>query len=63
MNATQTRRTLALRPCRFAYCSLPGANCPATFDRHPLSKLALRWWTLAVYNWCRTNRMLKQPRC
>lgn len=31
------------------------------FARHRLSKLALGWWTLNVYNWCRTNRMLKQP--
>ena len=31
------------------------------FARHPLSKLALGWWTLNVYNWCRTNRMLKAP--
>ena len=31
------------------------------FSRHPLAKLALGWWTLTVYNWCRTNRMLKKP--
>lgn len=31
------------------------------FSRHPTSKLALGWWTLTVYNWCRTHRMLKEP--
>jgi IS1 family transposase len=31
------------------------------FSRHPLAKLALGWWTLTVYNWCRTHRMLKEP--
>jgi len=31
------------------------------FARHPLSKLALGWWTLTVYNWCRTHRMLRTP--
>ncbi len=31
------------------------------FSRHPISKLALGWWTLTVYNWCRTHRMLKAP--
>jgi IS1 family transposase/ribosomal protein L37AE/L43A len=31
------------------------------FSRHPISKQALGWWTLTVYNWCRENRMLKEP--
>ena len=31
------------------------------FARHPLTKYALGRWTTAVYNWCRTNRMLKKP--
>lgn len=31
------------------------------FARHPISKLALGWWTLTVYNWCRSHRMLKVP--
>lgn len=31
------------------------------FARHPISKLALGWWTLTVYNWCRSHRMLKAP--
>lgn len=31
------------------------------FSRHPTTKLALGWWTLTVYNWCRTHRMLKEP--
>jgi len=31
------------------------------FSRHPTAKLALGWWTLTVYNWCRTHRMLKEP--
>lgn len=31
------------------------------FARHPLAKEALGWWTLTVYNWCRTHRMLKEP--
>jgi hypothetical protein len=29
--------------------------------RHPLSKLALGWWTLVVYNWCRPHRLLQAP--
>ena len=31
------------------------------FSRHPTAKLALGWWTLTVYNWCRTHRMLQEP--
>ena len=31
------------------------------FARHPMAKQALGWWTLTVYNWCRTHRMLKEP--
>jgi len=31
------------------------------FSRHPQSKLALGWWTMTVYNWCRTHRMLRTP--
>jgi hypothetical protein len=29
------------------------------FARHSEAKLALGWWTLAVYNWCRPHRMLR----
>lgn len=32
------------------------------FARHKLSKLALGWWTVTVYNWCRTHRMLQSPK-
>lgn len=31
------------------------------FARHRLTKFALGWWTTTVYNWCRENRMLKEP--
>ncbi|UCG23131.1 MAG: IS1 family transposase [Chloroflexota bacterium] len=29
------------------------------FARHSEAKLALGWWTLTVYNWCRPHRMLR----
>lgn len=29
------------------------------FARHERDKLALGWWTLTVYNWCRVHRMLR----
>lgn len=29
------------------------------FSRHSTAKLALGWWTLTVYNWCRAHRMLR----
>lgn len=29
------------------------------FSRHSTAKLALGWWTLTVYNWCRVHRMLR----
>jgi IS1 family transposase/transposase-like protein len=29
------------------------------FARHDTAKLALGWWTLTVYNWCRPHRMLR----
>lgn len=29
------------------------------FSRHVQAKLALGWWTLTVYNWCRAHRMLR----
>jgi IS1 family transposase len=29
------------------------------FSRHTTAKLALGWWTLTVYNWCRVHRMLR----
>ena len=29
------------------------------FARHSAAKLALGWWTLTVYNWCRPHRMLR----
>jgi IS1 family transposase/transposase-like protein len=29
------------------------------FSRHDTAKLALGWWTLTVYNWCRPHRMLR----
>ena len=31
------------------------------FARHSLSKLALGQWTMTVYNWCRGQRMLREP--
>jgi len=39
----------------------PQVRRTLAFSRHPLSKLALSWWSLTVYNWCRTHRMLKEP--
>lgn len=29
------------------------------FSRHSTAKLALGWWTVTVYNWCRVHRMLR----
>jgi hypothetical protein len=29
------------------------------FARHSEAKLALGWWTVTVYNWCRPHRMLR----
>jgi len=29
------------------------------FSRHSEAKLALGWWTVTVYNWCRAHRMLR----
>lgn len=29
------------------------------FSRHSTAKMALGWWTLTVYNWCRAHRMLR----
>jgi IS1 family transposase/transposase-like protein len=29
------------------------------FARHSEARLALGWWTLVVYNWCRPHRMLR----
>jgi IS1 family transposase/transposase-like protein len=29
------------------------------FSRHSTAKLALGWWTVTVYNWCRAHRMLR----
>lgn len=31
------------------------------FARHALNKVALGWWTLTLYNWCRPQRILKRP--
>jgi hypothetical protein len=30
-----------------------------TFPRHSATKLALCWWALTIYNWCRPYRMLR----
>jgi IS1 family transposase/transposase-like protein len=31
------------------------------FARRPDTKLGLGWWGVTVYNWCRSNRALRQP--
>ena len=31
------------------------------FSRRPDAKLALGWWGVTVYNWCRHHRSLRQP--
>src|SRR5574340_561806 len=31
------------------------------FSRRPDTKLALGWWGLTVYNWCRSHRSLRSP--
>ena len=31
------------------------------FSRRPDTKVSLGWWTLTVYNWCRSHRSLKRP--
>jgi hypothetical protein len=31
------------------------------FSRRPDTKLALGWWGVTVYNWCRPHRPLRQP--
>ena len=31
------------------------------FSRRPDAKLALGWWGVTVYNWCRLHRSLRQP--
>jgi IS1 family transposase/transposase-like protein len=31
------------------------------FSRRPETKLALGWWGVTVYNWCRPHRSLRQP--
>jgi hypothetical protein len=30
------------------------------FARRPETKVALGWWGLTVYNWCRSHRTLRQ---
>jgi len=31
------------------------------FDRRDDTKIALGWWGLTVYNWCRPHRALRLP--
>jgi transposase InsO family protein len=31
------------------------------FARHPDTKVALGWWGVTVYNWCRPHRSLRHP--
>ena len=31
------------------------------FSRRPETKIALGWWGLTVYNWCRPHRSLRSP--
>jgi hypothetical protein len=31
------------------------------FSRRPDTKIALGWWGVTVYNWCRPNRSLRLP--
>jgi hypothetical protein len=36
-------------------------RCSLAFSRRPDTKIALGWWGVTVYNWCRPHRSLRSP--